>query len=225
MPLQKDRKLPKSRRCEQPLGNSLIANEYSRFQRQWHSCDCPGHGSRTGASNFSQLQRGSRVSRVIGSSLAFSGQTDGTGLVGAKKIQGCAAQEGDVLSGITRADQAGILAKDDVKAPMQAVLDTPMGPRSMRDSEAVGVDRGDDVAFLGFNATGDLPRRFDVGDRGELRPAIRANPVRRQRCNDASRFGRGPYPKSLSVAATLRKTYCTDTSKPDWQQSSAGLMW
>ena len=40
----------------------------------------------------------------------------------------------------------------------------------MQDAAAVGGEQGDDVAFLGFNVAGDLPHRFDAGDRSELRP-------------------------------------------------------
>ena len=107
---------------------------------------------------------------VIGGGLEFSGQADGTGFIGAKEIQGHAAQKGEVLSGIAQADQAGILAKGHVKTPMQAVLNAPMGPHGVQDAVTVGGKRRDYVAPLGFNPTGDFSRRFDTGDRRKFRP-------------------------------------------------------
>ena len=114
------------------------------------------------------MQSGLQVGGVIGGGLEFSGQADGTGFVGAKEIQGHAAHEGEVLSGIAQADQAGIVSKGDVKAPMQTILDALMGPHGMEDAATVGGERSDHVAFLGFNPPGNLSRRFDAGDGSEF---------------------------------------------------------
>ena len=110
------------------------------------------------------------IRSYYGSGLDFSRQAHGAGFVGAKEVQGRAAQEGEVLGGIAQTDLAGILTKGDVKAPMQAVLNPPMSPHGMQDTATVGGKRRDHIAFLGFNPAGDLAGRFDAGDGGELRP-------------------------------------------------------
>jgi hypothetical protein len=85
--------------------------------------------------------------------LSFLGQAESAGSVGAKQVQGQAAQEGDVLGGVAQADEAGILAKRYVKAPLRAVLDAPTVTHGMQDAATVGGQRTDRVAFLGFHPT------------------------------------------------------------------------
>lgn len=53
---------------------------------------------------------------IAGGGLEFSGQADRTRFVGAKEIQGEAAQEGEILGGIAQADYAGIFTEGDIKA-------------------------------------------------------------------------------------------------------------
>lgn len=53
---------------------------------------------------------------------------------------------------------------------MQAVLNAPMGSYGVQDAPTVSRERTDDETFLGCHSAGDLSRRFDASDTGDLRP-------------------------------------------------------
>ena len=79
-----------------------------------------------GASNFSEMQSGNKMSRIVGSSVEFYGETDSAGFVGTKEIQTESPQEGKVLGGVAQANLTRIFPKGYVDTPVQAILDTPV---------------------------------------------------------------------------------------------------
>ncbi|MBK7562919.1 MAG: hypothetical protein IPI21_00920 [Propionivibrio sp.] len=70
--------------------------------------------------------------------MSFLGRLMARDLSARKRFMPRRRRKGAVLGGVAQANQAGILAKGDIEAPMQAVLDAPVSAHGMRDATAVG---------------------------------------------------------------------------------------
>ena len=103
------------------------------------------------------------------------------GLAGFEDVEGGVADDGEVQRGVVLACLAAILVEDGVQAPMQVVVDAPMGARGVEDSFGVRFERGDEEPRLAVFRAGllvDAP----FGDR---RDRVQALPRRVALCEPA----------------------------------------
>jgi hypothetical protein len=126
---------------------------------------------RAGASNLLKVQNGSQIVGIPSGSLSFFGKAGGSGLIGAKEVESESAQEGEVERGVTQTNRAGILAESHIEAPVQSVLNPPVGTHGMKNALAIGRQRTDHEASFRFHLAGNLACRFDAGHRRQFRPA------------------------------------------------------
>lgn len=120
------------------------------------------------------------------------------GGMGLKQVEGGLAQDGEVLGPVAEDGAGLVLAEGDVEAPMQVVLDAPVGAHDA--AQALGGDEaGEDEVFeLGLSGQlGVAAPGFDARDSAQAGEAVRVGKVRGAHDADAAapNWGVGILPK------------------------------
>ena len=91
----------------------------------------------------------------------------------AQEVEAEDAEGGEVARGVAEAGAAGVLAEDDVEAPVALVLDAPVPADGVGDGGGVGGEAAEEEGALGvFMAVGETPGAVDAHQRPEARPLV-----------------------------------------------------